>query len=279
MTTPPPILKAHWEAWDACNLHCGFCYRTTKSPLATAEAERMISSLAAAEIGQIVFAGGDPSLRPDIGALIGLARRLGMKVEVQTNAHLFARVFAPVLPHVDLFGFSLDAGDAATHDALRGTRDNFRRVVEAMDMCDTAGRPYVVRTVCSARNADALCDVGRLLVGRGSLRKWSVVQFSAIGEGYRNRGSYELSETAFRQVVADVGLRLPSIPLGSYANAEKGGVYFLIKPNGDAYTTTTDFAGEEYGSVGNVLSDGVEACLAQLEIDATAHQRRYRTLI
>ena len=272
------IIKAHWECWDRCNLHCRFCYRMKEAPLETTQALRMISMLAQAGMRQLVFAGGDPSLRADIAELTAHARASGLQVEVQTNAHLFTRVFVPILDQVDLFGFSLDSGHAAEHDTLRGGAGNHDRVLRAIAVCEAAGRPYVVRTMCSALNADGALAVGGLLEGKQWLRRWSVVEFSPVGEGFANRSAFEMHSDAFRVVSESARARFPALTIDSYPNTSKGGVYFLLKPNGDAYTTVRDFAGPEYVAAGNLHSDGVEACLSRLEINTSAHLSRYGSL-
>src|SRR5919199_122548 len=78
------VIKVHWECWSACSLACSFCYRTRGNPLDTEGAKKLLQAISTSGALRIVFAGGDPSLRPDIAQLIHYAHSLNLQVEVHT---------------------------------------------------------------------------------------------------------------------------------------------------------------------------------------------------
>lgn len=272
-------LKAHWECWSDCNLHCGFCFRTRSQPLKTDCAKAMISSLSDCGFRDIAFAGGDPSLRSDISSLIEFAHsECSLNVEVQTNAHVFERVFLSSFDHIKLFGFSLDGPSGEVHDTIRSTKGNFDRVLSAIELCDEMQKSYVVRTVVTKENIDLIFDMLPLLSGRKFLKKWSLLEFSPIGDGFANRDQYELNNRKYLEV-SSIIKNSTKFPVDVFENKNKGGIYFLIKTNGDVYTTEDNFEGEEYSSIGNVKKDGVNFCLEKLNITQNRHNERYESLI
>src|SRR5206468_9954060 len=95
----------------------------------TTHAKNLISSVSTSGVQTIVFAGGDPSIRPDISSLIRFARELALRVEVQTNAHHTPKEFLKELQSVELVGLSLHGPNAAVHDAFRNKIGNFERVL------------------------------------------------------------------------------------------------------------------------------------------------------
>src|SRR5215472_11967938 len=123
------LIKVHWECWSNCNLPCEFCYRTLGQALPTDEAKRLISAVRTGGVETIVFAGGDPSIRPDICELVSSAREQALNVEVQTNAQYTSEEFLHALRTVQLVGLSLDGPNQDVHDAFRGKPGNFERVL------------------------------------------------------------------------------------------------------------------------------------------------------
>lgn len=273
------ILKAHWECWSKCNLKCGFCYRMRAAPLSTANGHRLVDALADYGIRELVFAGGDPSLRPDIRELVGHCVARGVRVEIQTNAQRFETAFASWLNEVDLFGFSLDAPTAEMHDRLRGRKGNHSRVLNALNSCDAEKTRYVVRTVLMRESLHRVAEIAPILVGRPGLIRWSLLAFSPVGDGFVNRDRFALDEPRLASEASAIKEAWPSLPVDVFLEGSKGRIYFLIKPNGDVYTTQTGFSGAEYASVGNVLADGVDTCLKRLSLDSGAHLARYGGLM
>ena len=113
--------KLVWQ----CNLRCGMCphWRTPgERPLATAEVCRILDELAAAGALRVHFSGGEPTLRPDLEAIVAHAAGLGLRPTMTTNATRLDKERARALVKAGLrkVNVSLDAPDAATHDAIRG---------------------------------------------------------------------------------------------------------------------------------------------------------------
>ncbi|MEW6221588.1 MAG: radical SAM protein [Thermodesulfobacteriota bacterium] len=111
----------------ACNLACRHCYINPSqhgtSILSPATAVQWLGSLAApGRETNLVLLGGEPTLHPELPAIIHAARGLGYRsITVDTNGFLFHEFLDRVGPAaLDFLSFSLDGPDATVNDPIRG---------------------------------------------------------------------------------------------------------------------------------------------------------------
>ena len=127
-----------------CNLKCRHCYINPEQhghqtlPLATIE--RWLSAFEdKAGQANLVLLGGEPTLHPELAAVVKYSRRMGFKsITIDTNGYLFHNILERVSPEeVDFFSFSLDGATALTNDRIRGEGsyeaclDGIRRTVKS----------------------------------------------------------------------------------------------------------------------------------------------------
>jgi MoaA/NifB/PqqE/SkfB family radical SAM enzyme len=273
------VLRAHWECWSECNLRCSFCYRSRAVPLTTDRASNMIRTLAYGGVRQLAFAGGDPSLRPDIRRLVAEASAIGIQTEIQTNGHIARQDFLACLGEADFVGLSIDSASASMHDQVRGRRGNFARVLELADTLDRRGISLIVRTLVSSFTADGLEGLGRLLTPLRGLKRWSLVQFSAIEDGFRNRRLHEISDERFLAVAEACAASYHGrAEINIYSNSDKRGVYFLIGPNGDVYKDVSPLPIEHYAVAGNILELHATDIVRLARTSGRANSARYLVL-
>lgn len=269
------IIKVHWECWSACNLHCPFCYRTRDTPLCTESAMEMIKILRFAGVKWLVFAGGDPSLRPDIVELIPFAKSMGLMVEVQTNAESLQPEFQSSLGKVDQVGLSLDGPDATTHDRLRGSDGNFDKVCELISYLHTTPTQIVLRTVVTSQNKHVIPNMASLINNWSQIRRWSLLQFVPLGMGKRVRSQMEVSINDFENVVQLAADRVTTAEVDGFSNNKKSGVYALISASGELYGTMSDGDDLDHRFVGNLLTQHVSDLVRSLPFDEARHKARY----
>ena len=110
-----------------CNLNCRHCYINPAQhghntlPLETIQ--RWLEALSQnSSTKNIIFLGGEPTLHPDLPAVIRHARQLGFgSITVDTNGYLFHDILGKVdSSEVDTFSFSLDGATRQTNDQIRG---------------------------------------------------------------------------------------------------------------------------------------------------------------
>lgn len=128
----------------ACNLHCRHCYINPPehgTNMLSLDTVRQWLALFArpAQSGQasnLILLGGEPTLHPDLAAIIRLAKSLRYAVTVDSNGYLFHDLLEKTTPQeLDYLSFSLDGPEAAANDPIRGTgsfqvcTENIRRAV------------------------------------------------------------------------------------------------------------------------------------------------------
>ncbi|RKR87279.1 MoaA/NifB/PqqE/SkfB family radical SAM enzyme [Micromonospora pisi] len=271
------VIRVNWDCWDLCNLDCPFCFRSRAGALGTSDAVRLLDCLSYAGIRHMTFTGGDPSLRSDLGQLVQHAQRLGMAVEVLTNAQHQPPTVRDALLLADLVGLSIDGASPDTHDGFRQRRGNFGRVFKLMDFLDSAGQPYVVRTVVSRANGAEAVALAPLLATRTALVRWSLQQFSAIEAGFDNRDQYELSTVDFFRICAEVRAELGPLDtkLSVLTDRGKVGLYLLVDPQGRALSRLEDPPDGRLPTVGDFLSDHLVDVSSRILFDAPRHAARY----
>lgn len=127
----------------ACNLSCRHCYinpaqhGSTTLPMATVLSWLRLFARPDRQT-KLILLGGEPTLHPDLAAIIRAAKSMRYAVTVDSNGYLFHDLLDRVTPEeLDYLSFSLDGPDAAVNDPIRGAgvftvcTDNIRRAVAA----------------------------------------------------------------------------------------------------------------------------------------------------
>jgi len=111
----------------SCNLSCRHCYINPEQhghqTLPFATIERWLKAFQAkAHQANLILLGGEPTLHPDLAAVVKSARALRFhSVTIDTNGYLFHEILERVSPdEVDFFSFSLDGATRKTNDRIRG---------------------------------------------------------------------------------------------------------------------------------------------------------------
>jgi radical SAM protein len=185
-------LRVYWEITRACDLTCLHC-RAEAQPLAdpdelsTAEGFALIDQVS--RFGptppRLVLTGGDPLKREDLFELIAYAGARGMGVSVAPSATplLTAEALRRLKDAgVEAISLSLDAADAATHDAIRGIPGTFARTCDAARVAAAVKLPFQVNTLVCARTVDQLPALLDLVQALGAPR-WSLFFLVSVGRG------------------------------------------------------------------------------------------------
>ncbi len=112
---------------NRCNLKCTYCY-TESGPqagggeLTMDEAKSVLTELREAGARIVMLSGGEPTIYPDIEALIGFAcGDLGLKVTLVSNGtHMTPKVLGALQEHGCTVQVSLDAVDPRLYREIRG---------------------------------------------------------------------------------------------------------------------------------------------------------------
>lgn len=138
------------ELTHKCNIECTHCY-TASSPRVEHGAMGLIDWLRVLDqardmgINFVQFIGGEPTMHPDLSALIDAASERGMIVEVYTNlVSVSEQLWTCFAEHQVRLATSVYGSEAEEHDSVTTRRGSFSRTVSNLERAQSLG--LAVRT-------------------------------------------------------------------------------------------------------------------------------------
>lgn len=181
-----------WEVTRACALKCAHCRadaiaRRDPDELTTAEAHSLMEQVAS--FGDpaplLVLTGGDPMWRKDLAELVAFGRSLGLTVALTpsgTAAVTHARLTELRDAGLARLAVSLDAPDAAAHDAFRGVKGSFDWTQRIIRYARELAIPFQINTTVSARTLPGLRAMADY-VATLPIEMWAVFFLIQTGRG------------------------------------------------------------------------------------------------
>jgi PqqA peptide cyclase len=177
-----------------CNLQCPYCYnplalQAYRDELSTAQWIDVLQQAARLGVVHAHFSGGEPTLRRDLGALVGAASRCGLYTNLITQGTflddaLLDDLIGNGLDHVQI---SIQAPEAKLAERIAGT-DVYAQKVDALQRVSQRPVALTLNCVLHRLNHDGIEEViafaERLHIERLELAN---VQF--YGWAYRNRAA------------------------------------------------------------------------------------------
>ncbi len=254
----PQAVNLFFHILTRCNLKCRHCYinpdqhGTETLPLNTIENWLKVF----AELGKpanLILLGGEPTLHPDLAAVVKTARRLQFaSVTIDTNGYLFHDILDRLTPaDLDYFSFSLDGATAETNDALRG-RGSYDACLAGIRRAVAKGFSTSLIYTVSTANIDELPQMGPLLEDLG-IDRFFIQVLGIRGNPARqtdgmatdrplqvDRDRWLAVVPAAAEQIADRGLTVtyPKVflsPGQDFACAGKVADNFFVFPNGRVY--------------------------------------------
>lgn len=243
-----PIPTVNFHLVRSCNMRCGFCFarfddvhRETgvgQLGLPFAQAAEVITALADFGFRKITFAGGEPTLRPDLPELIRHAKSAGLITAVVTNgSRLDADWIARTAPDLDQLALSIDSARPATRIAMGravgGTRplENTALLAHA-DLLRAHGVKLKLNSVITTLNAaECMTDFVRAL----RPARWKIFQALRIaGQNDADFARYACADLAYAGFVArhQDDLAHAGIPLVPEDNTAMTASYAMVDPFG-----------------------------------------------
>ena len=148
-----------------CSQECAYCWGPQGiDPVDTETALAIIAKIASGATRRIVFTGGDPLQRADIGRLIRAAAEQGLEVAVSTTGDLITAPFLETNgPFIDLISLPLD-GSTETISARTKKPGHFAAVMEALDLLEShEGIDVKIATPVTRPNIDDVPSIALLL--------------------------------------------------------------------------------------------------------------------
>ncbi len=271
------VVTFDFHVTSECSQQCAYCW----GPQGIAEVDTemafaIISKIAEGGSRRIVFTGGDPLQRGDIGLLIRHAAQLDLEVAVSTTGDLLTAPFlAASGGDIDLISLPLDG---STEEVSVRTKEpgHFAVVMAALDLLE--GYPEIdvkVATPVTRHNIEDIPDIVELLEHRAGRLPGRL--FYNVFQAFPRSMSPDVpwpklvvEDVAFdalrRQIEGEShGFRINFL---DHKTLDK--LYVMIFPDG----TVTVPVGSEFRNYGPFLEvDDLSELLAGSEFDAPKHQR------
>ncbi len=139
---------------EGCNLQCIMCSYRTPSPkeLTVAEIDVLADQLVRFGLRQIVYSGGEPLTRRDLGEICEIFKRKKIQQTLLTNGLLLEKR-SDLVPYFSEIIVSIDGSTSATHDSIRGIQ-SFDQILRGIERVTSgSGRPSLsLRTVVQKKN-------------------------------------------------------------------------------------------------------------------------------
>lgn len=142
--------RAIFNIGYTCNNNCRFCAiaknREMIADLTTAQIKEKIKQAHDDGKSELIFSGGEPTVRPDIIRLVRYAWDLGFRhIETTTNGRMFSyKPFAQKIVRAGMhfFRFSIHGHDEATHEYLTRAPGSFKEATTGIRNITDLGKEW-----------------------------------------------------------------------------------------------------------------------------------------
>ena len=269
LTTPQKFttpLFAVWNITGRCNLRCRHCYQSSdpKAPADELTAEErlaVVDKLAAAYVPMLALAGGEPTICPDLLAVLRRAREAGMHTTVATNGvtmteRLAADLAAAGVKYVEV---SLDSADADRHDAFRGVPGMWERAVRgAKIVVATEGLRLGIAMCVHRGNYHEVRDMIELAISLGA-GCFAHFNFIPVGRGVK-MVSADITPDQREELLALLNEYMQSGRIGVISTAPQLGRVCLTRAAGAEGLTVCSHAGSGSGVKARVVAKYLGGC-------------------
>jgi radical SAM protein with 4Fe4S-binding SPASM domain len=265
--------KADIALTYACNNACPHCYneagRFTMPSLSYADWQQVLDKLAEIGVPHIILTGGEPTLHPDLPAIIRYADQLGLVVGMNTNGRRLAQkqitqaIADAGLNHVQV---TLESWDQDVHDRMVNAPGAFPQTVRGIENAAACGLHTITNTTITRQNAHQVLETvdfvhnlglqtfamnGTIYAGGGRADPAAIPseEMAVLLDSVRDRA--EVLHMRFLWYTVTDYCRFSPLELGLAPKRCNAGEYSMcIEPNGDVLPCQS-----YYVSAGNILSD------------------------
>lgn len=177
-----------------CNNHCKFCVQGNKRESCQDKTFHDIKANlreSKDDYGEVIFTGGEPTIRPDIIKLVEYSKGLGYMVHIQTNGRMFAyKEFCKkiVKAGAESFTVSIHGHNGQLHDTLTGAEGSFEQTLSGIKHLQSLGVRVFTNTVITSLNYRFLPTIATMLVNLG-IFEYRLTFPHILGSALANRDS------------------------------------------------------------------------------------------
>ncbi len=158
----------------SCNNRCRFCVQGDKRfqhPDRSTEEVKALLAEGRVDADELVFTGGEVTIRKDLPELVAHARELGYRViQIQTNGRMLSHmpaVEALVQAGATEFSPAIHGPNADIHDRLTRAPGSFRQTVKGVRNIKRLDMPVIINSVITQDNYLLLPEMAELFVALG----------------------------------------------------------------------------------------------------------------
>jgi len=273
----PRFATIDFHVTSECSQECPYCWGPHDvSAVDTATALAIVKRIAAVGARRIVFTGGDPMKREDLGTLTRGARRAGLEVALSTTGDLLTAEFlAEHAAEIDLVSLPLDgAGEEVSQRTKK--EGHFTAVLAALDLL--AAHPGIdvkVATPVTRHNLADVPDIVRLLDERAAEMPnrlfYNVFQaFPRSMDASVPWESLLVSAAEFAALEEEIAARPHPFRINWLSHETLDRLYVMVFPDGSLVVPV----GGSFRSLGPFLDVvDLDEALARADFDAAKHLR------
>jgi len=237
LTDPFPF-KANLEINRLCNLKCIHCIDKEDSTLSyqpsIAQIESTLQQLAELGTFSLEISGGEPFYRKDCLDILKLARSMGFKLSLVTNATLLDSKMIAELASINIASVhvSLHAITPDIHDKFVGVKGAHRKALSAIDLLDSRGIKVVIHSSITKFNSSEQAALYDYYSRKGFSYKMSILMFPTY-TGDKFPCSLMLEAESLKKAV-ELKLLEEGLPVSTLL-CDAGKTRVFISARGDVY--------------------------------------------
>jgi MoaA/NifB/PqqE/SkfB family radical SAM enzyme len=263
-----------------CNQECPYCWgpSTDMPEVGTSEACAIVRRIAETGARRIVFTGGDPVLREDLGPLIRLAKELELEVAVSSTGDRLTPGFLRAYGRwIDLISLPLDGPNEQISSRTKRP-GHFTAVLRAMVwLADYAEIDVKIGTPVTRKNLESIPELVDLIERITS--QMPNRAFLNLFQAYpRSMGEVDwsdllVSDAEFAALRLRLEARVARLKVNWLDHATLDRLYVMVMPDG-SMTIPSGPAYPDYGRFVDITD--LALILTQAEFDLAKHIRHAR---
>jgi pyruvate-formate lyase-activating enzyme len=273
------VVTIDFHVTSECSQDCPYCWgpQDFRHPVSSRTSEKIIQKIKTFGIRRVVFTGGDPLQRSDLGKLIRFAKSLGLEVAVSTTGDRLTRSFLKQYgKFIDLISLPLDGSNDSINSKTK-KKGHFQSVMKALGFLSRY--PNIEVKICTPVTKLNVRDVENIarLVARWAKRTRNRVFYNVFQTFRRSMVPREwntllVSDRDFHSLRLSLrgfkGLRINFLSAKTLDR-----LYVLIFPDGGLYIPS----GQRFDFLGNFLDvNDLETVLAGSDFSSRKHRMHSR---
>ncbi|MGM5481904.1 MAG: radical SAM protein [Nanobdellota archaeon] len=174
----------------ACNNNCRFCVQAHKKKYGNRSTEELIKELkeGSKTCDELIFTGGEVTIRKDLLKLVKYAKNLGYKrIQLQSNCRMLAykdNCKRLIKAGVNEFSPALHGHTKEIHDYLTRAEGSFEQTTQAIKNLRELGQYIITNTVVVKPNYKTMPELASLLIKLG-VNQYQLAFMHAVGNAWK----------------------------------------------------------------------------------------------